>query len=357
MPREDRRPRRLSPREELARIPLYEKGKPPQPLIDVDFVDEVEIACGQRWGAQTELGTLRSVLVQPPTPGPISAPVVREDPIFFGWPKGVPDLDLMRRNHASLVRLLEGEGVEVVYLEAPDSVAGTYTEATCYEAPREPVILKGGALIGRPGIASKRGIEHLMARRLLELGCPILYTVHAPRAIFEAGNVVWLDETHVMIGCGVRTTLEGIREVEPVLRLAGVEEIHVAHLPGYLNFQTERAGGPGGFYHLDMVLGMVDERLAVVYPAGIGYDSIRYLKDKRVELIEAPLDEVQNYACNLLAVRPGRVIMTAGNPRTREALECRGVEVLEMEFGGGRVSGRGPVCSTLPLIRDEGPKI
>ena len=45
------------------------------------------------------------------------------------------------------------------------------------------------------------------------------------------------------------------------------------------------------------------------------------------------------------------------NPRTREALEARGVEVLEMEFGGGRVSGRGPVCSTLPLIRDEGPKL
>src|ERR1051325_10054880 len=115
MPGEDRRPRRLSPAEELARIPLYEKGKPPQPLIDVDFVDEVELACGRRWGAQTELGTLRSVLVQVPTSGPVSASVVREDPIFFGWPKGVPDLDLMRRNHASLVKLLEGEGVEVVH--------------------------------------------------------------------------------------------------------------------------------------------------------------------------------------------------------------------------------------------------
>jgi hypothetical protein len=78
----------LSPAEELARIPLYEKGKSPQPLIDVDFVDEIDLACGRRWGAQTELGTLRSVLVQAPTPGPVSAPVVREDPIFFAATQG-----------------------------------------------------------------------------------------------------------------------------------------------------------------------------------------------------------------------------------------------------------------------------
>jgi hypothetical protein len=84
----DSRGPRLSPAEELARIPLYEKGKPPQPLIDVDFVDEVELACGRRWGAQTELGTLRSVLVQAPTPGPVSAPIVREDPIFFAVTQG-----------------------------------------------------------------------------------------------------------------------------------------------------------------------------------------------------------------------------------------------------------------------------
>jgi N-dimethylarginine dimethylaminohydrolase len=236
-------------------------------------------------------------------------------------------------------------------------VRGIYTELTCFDAPREPVILNGGALVGRAGIASKRGLEMLIARRLMSIGCPILYTVHGKGSVFEAGNVVWLDERHVMIGCGVRTSLEAIREVEPVLRLAGVEDIHVAHLPGYLNFQTDRAGGAGGFYHLDMVFGMVDERLGVIYPAGVGYETIRYLKSHKIDLIEVPLDEVQNYACNLLAVRPGRVIATAGNPRTREALEKSGVEVLEMCFEGGKLSGRGPVCSTLPLVRDTGPQI
>ena len=195
------------------------------------------------------------------------------------------------------------------------------------------------------------------AQRLMEIGCPILYMVHGPGSVFEAGNVVWLDETHVMIGCGLRTSMEGIAEVEPILRMAGVEEIHVAHLPGYLNNWSQRAGGAGGFYHLDMVFSMVAEGLGVVYPAGLGYDTLRYLKKKDLDLIEVPLDECQNYACNLLATEPGKVIVTAGNPKTREQIEKRGIEVFEMGFEGGRIAGRGPICSTLTLVRDKGPSI
>jgi N-dimethylarginine dimethylaminohydrolase len=242
-----------SPAEELARIPLYEKGKPPQPLFDIDYMDELEATWGRRWGAQTELGKLRTVMVQKPTSGAVNSAVVAADPAFFGWPKGRPDLAAMTRNYESLVRILKAEGVEVVSLDAPDSVRGTYTELIALDAPREPVILNGGALIGRPGIAAKRGLEKVIAQRLMAIGCPILYMVHGNGAVFESGNVVWLDEKHVVIGCGLRTSMEGIAEVEPVLRLAGVEEIHIAHLPGYLNHWTERAGGSSGFYHLDMV--------------------------------------------------------------------------------------------------------
>ncbi len=348
---------RLSPADELARIPLYEKGKPPQPLFDIDYMDELEATWGRRWGAQSELGRLRAVMVQKPTSGAIQAPVVAEDPAFFGWPAGLPDLGAMIRNYESLVAILEREGIEVVSLNAPESVRGTYTELIALDGPREPVILNGGALVGRPGIASKRGLEKVHAQRLMEIGCPILYMVHGPGSVFEAGNVVWLDETHVMIGCGLRTSMEGIAEVEPILRMAGVEEIHVAHLPGYLNNWSQRAGGAGGFYHLDMVFSMVAEGLGVVYPAGLGYDTLRYLKKKDLDLIEVPLDECQNYACNLLATEPGKVIVTAGNPKTREQIEKRGIEVFEMGFEGGRIAGRGPICSTLPLVRDKGPSI
>ena len=107
----------------------------------------------------------------------------------------------------------------------------------------------------------------------------------------------------------------------------------------------------------DMVFNMAAEGVALIYPAGVGYDTVRYLKKKGLDLIEVPYEEMQNYACNVLALRPGRLIVTAGNPRTREQLEKRGIETVEMSFEGGKVSGRGPACSTLPLIRDKGPSI
>ena len=350
--------KRLSPAEELARIPLYEKGKPPQPLFDIDYMDELEATWGRKWGAQTELGRLRSVMVQPITRGPVESPVVLEDPIYFGWPKGLPDMAAMLRNHESLVNLMKAEGVEVIYLNAPEFARGVYTVLYGYDGPREVVVANGGALIGRPAVAAKRGIERILAQRLMEIGCPILYTMHGKGSAFEGGgNLIWLDETHVMLGASIRTSMEGIEEISPILNSVGVEEIHVAHLPGYLNHWTERAGGPGGFYHLDMVFNMAAEGVALIYPAGVGYDTVRYLKKKGLDLIEVPYEEMQNYACNVLALRPGRLIVTAGNPRTREQLEKRGIETVEMSFEGGKVSGRGPACSTLPLIRDKGPSI
>ena len=106
-----------------------------------------------------------------------------------------------------------------------------------------------------------------------------------------------------------------------------------------------------------MVFSMVDEGLGVIYPAGVGYDTVCYLKQKNIDLMEVPLDEVRNYACNLLAIEPGKVITTAGNPHTREQIEKRGTTVFEMSFEGGQLSGCGPICSTLPLIRDRGPAI
>ena len=87
------------------------------------------------------------------------------------------------------------------------------------------------------------------------------------------------------------------------------------------------------------------------------FDAIRYLQKSDIELIEVPLEEVQNYACNLLALEPGEVVLTEGNPRTHSELEKRGVRVHEVAFEGGRISGCGPVCKTLPLIRDKGPSI
>ena len=56
--------------------------------------------------------------------------------------------------------------------------------------------------------------------------------------------------------------------------------------------------------------------------------------------------------CNILALQPGVVVMVAGVPAVRRALERRGVEV--HVYDGSELSLKGdggPTCLTEPLLR------
>jgi arginine deiminase len=71
-----------------------------------------------------------------------------------------------------------------------------------------------------------------------------------------------------------------------------------------------------------------------------------------VRLVEVPEDEYATLACNVLAVRPGVVVVADGNPATRRGLEAAGCEVHAVELGevGGNGSG-GVTCLTRPILR------
>ena len=56
--------------------------------------------------------------------------------------------------------------------------------------------------------------------------------------------------------------------------------------------------------------------------------------------------------CNILAVRPGVVVMVDGVPAVRKALEQRGVEVHTYDGSDLSLKGDGgPTCLTAPLLR------
>jgi N-dimethylarginine dimethylaminohydrolase len=69
-----------------------------------------------------------------------------------------------------------------------------------------------------------------------------------------------------------------------------------------------------------------------------------------IELIHAWPTETM--AVNCLAVRPGRVIIAEGCPRTVERLNSRGAETVEIPYAEVYKNGGGIHCSTMPLIRD-----
>ena len=307
------------------------------------YLDELERIWGRRWGAQSEIGLLSYAMLSIPSDNEAS-PEAARDPVYYDLTTGVPDLPLMRRQHRELARVLEAEGVELSYLEPPPVMMGPYARNRMLWAPASAFVINGGAIIPRYGLAPwRRGFEVLLARRIMELGCPILYTVHGS-GIFElGGNCQWLDPETLVIGLGPSANMEGVRQVWDVFKVAGVREIHLTAFKGTI--------------HLDMALGLAGAWVAVVDPRCLDDQLLHYLKAKRIELIEVPPEEADNSACNTLPIDPERVIMPAGNPVTARRIRAHGVKVIEVEMSEFVKAGGGPHCATSCLVRDPGPKL
>ncbi len=334
----------------LKRVSLkIDKSKPAIPL-PLSYDDELKHVWGRKWGAQSEIGKLREVLVQ--RPGREMSPP-QKYLRWYGLTRGI-DVAKAVKQHEMLVEILKGEGIRVEYMNAPDGAEGPYGLLQGLWGTRDyGFVVDGGAIVNRTSLPWDRGAERWWAKRVMELGCPILYTIHGSGTL-EGGNVVWLDPAHVCIGRSIRTNQDGIEQASAVLRSVGIEEVKVVPIPGYL----ENVDWPaGGFAHLDCVFGYVDQGLAVAYPPGLPFDFLEYLREKAVSIIEIPPEEGKDYACNVFALEPGKIVMLEGSKISQKKLEKEGVDVITVEMSEFIESGGGPHCATAPLIRDHGPRL
>jgi len=339
-------------------VPGYEPGKPVVPgrLLNVSFLDELETIRGRNWGAQGEIGKLRSALVNRPTENEVSREKSEAPELFFLYHSKdgtIWDLHRMQDQHDALVETLNKEGVEeVIEWDAPDELPGPYVRPVWLTTTRSPVVVRGGAILERfSHTPSGKGLEVIYQHILTELGVPILYTIHGYGSL-TGGNWVWLDSEHVCLGETMASDLEGIQQVSFVLKNTGVEEVHTVFLPGSMVNPVFPAHG---IMHLDVGFGVANTGLAIYY--GLPFYTIAYLQQKGFNLIEIPPEEHRNLATNILSIEPGRVIIPAGNPRTTAALRKEGVDVIEVDLSEFAKAGSGPRCLTLPLIRDPDPSI
>ncbi|HEX2765760.1 MAG TPA: arginine deiminase family protein [Candidatus Limnocylindria bacterium] len=310
---------------------------------DIDFLDEVEAVWGGPWGAQSKIGKLRRALVCRPTEND-APPEARADPISYGFLDGMPDLAQMQAEHDAFTRVLQEEGVTVEFVEVEEHQVGAYMRLRSLWATASAFVINGGAIIPRYGRGPwRRGQEVLLARKLMELGCPILLTVHGKGVAELGGNALWLDPEHIIVGLGSSGNIEGLRQVEPLLRTAGAREIHVAYFTGIA--------------HLDLVLGIAGPKLAVMHRPHLDHETIRYLRHKGFTLIETDQAEFRRGACNLLALDERTVVLPSGCDRTAEALDRHGVRVIELDFTAINLAGGGPHCAVGALLRDPGPSL
>jgi dimethylargininase len=280
------------------------------------------------FGAQSMTEPLREVLVKPPGPAFGDA---YEDPAH-GFLHPV-DLELARREHDAFTDLLAGLGPVVHVLEAE-----TASPDLVYQY--DPLLVTDrGAIPLRSGKPNRMGEELVVERWTLDRGIPTIGRIEDPGHV-DGGDCFWLRSDLLCVGRTLRTDTPGIAQLA---RIVGGD---------VRTFDAPYWHGPAELIHLLSVISPVADDLAVVFlpllPAGLW----ELLRDLGIRTIPVPEDEFGTLGCNVLAVRPGVLVVAEGNPLTRAALEAAGCEVhtypaVEIGLNG---SG-GPTCLTRPILR------
>jgi arginine deiminase len=306
-----------------------------------------------RFGAQTEYGRLRKVLMHRPgedlarvTPGNKDAFLFR-DVVY--WRE-------FQREHDVFTDALRGEGVDVVLLgdlldEGHARIADTfpnlvYTRDVC-------TVNNQGAYILRMTYQARYAEPYMLERAMEKLGVPIAHRV-SPPGIVEGGDFVWLNDETVMMGYGTRSNEAGVDQVRGRMMGESVKEFVSVILPSFR-------------VHLDGALMMMAPDLALFHRASLGlfpayvHDpdggvEITYLEDylkgKGVELIYADDTEIRMFGTNLIGLGDRKCASYEWNERIMGILDERGFDVIGIPGSQLSIGGGGPHCMTCPILRD-----
>lgn len=259
------------------------------------------------WGVCSEVEKLKDVLMHRPG----------KEIENFDWraARFMDEIDpeKFRAQHDALADVYRSHGARVHYVE--DVPANRPNALFC----RDLVFMTPeGAIVTRPATESRRGEERYAAKKLAELGVPIIRTV-CGGATFEGAMAMWIDRRTVVLASGVRTNREGYEMVEAELKRMGVTDI--------LHMQI-----PYGHAHIDGLLNMASHDVAMIHASQVPYDVCDALKRKGIKLLECPsrVEAKEKLAINFVALEPGLIVMPSGCPRSQELLEKNGIKVIPL---------------------------
>ena len=278
------------------------------------------------YGVNSMVGRLARVAVRPPSP--------RGDYVVAHWAEPL-DLDLLARQHAEFIALLEslGCGVEVLPAQEdmPDAI---FTYDPAFVVPSGVIELRGAKEV-------RKGEPPLLTVQLEDLGIPVAGRLTAP-ATADGGDMFWLDATTLAVGRTYRTNQAAHDQLRAILEPIGVA-VETFDLPHDM--------GPEYCLHLMSVVSPVRENLAVVYERLAPVALLQALAARGIETINVPDEDYVSLGCNILAVAPGVVVIAEGNNATIAKLRDHGVEVHTYAASEINKGEGGPTCLTRPLLR------
>jgi dimethylargininase len=279
------------------------------------------------FGVTSMTAPLRRVLVR--------RPATAGDWRGAGW--RVPDPAALQRQHEAFCALLEDLGARVEVASALDGLLDAVYM-------HDPLLVTSAGAIPLRMRKPARAREPVHAREELErLGVPILGAL-PEGAYADGGDRFWLDDRTMAIGLGHRTNRAGARAVAALAAPEGVQ-VEAYDMP------YDR--GPAHVLHLQSFLSAVTADLCVVFEPLAPVRLLDDLRERGMTWIAIDEDDYDAMGCNVLAVRPGVVVVVGGVPAVRRALERAGVEV--HAYDGSELSLKGdggPTCLTAPLLRE-----
>jgi len=232
--------------------------------------------------------------------------------------EGAPDPALALKQHRHYRAALKAAGLALTVLPAdPRHPDGCFVEDTALLTAR-------GMILTRPGAPSRRGETDAIAAALAPV-FPDLAHINAPGTV-DAGDVCEADG-HFLIGLSARTNEAGAAQLAGLLSDLGYRSdlIDIRAIKALPHLKS-------GVSYLG------DGRLLATR------DLARHAALAAYERIDVP--DVEGYAANALRVND-RVLVAAGYPATRAAIESLGFETVALEMSEFRKLDGGLSCLSL----------
>ena len=220
------------------------------------------------------------------------------------------DVDVAAAQHDTLAEVYRSAGVQVHYVEPP-----TTPDPNQMFVADLLLMTPEGAIVCRPASTVRAGEERWVARRLSEIGIPIVRTISGV-GTFEGADALWIDPKTLLVGRGLRTNEAGVAQLSELLNPMGIETV-VVDLPI-------------GTMHLMGMLRIIDRDLAIAWPERLAISAVQLLRDMgyTVEFIPDEKEAVQGFALNVVTLGPRNILMASGNPITQEFYENLGITCL-----------------------------
>jgi len=284
----------------------------------------------ERWGVDSEYGTLRDVLVGPIdhfTWQPGNAVAERAERVGLRF-----DFDVARAQYGEMLDAYRQADVKVHF---PVAEPGLPYQIFARDSS---VMTPWGAVIMQLQKPYRRGEYAACLRFYLDSGIPIYDLVTAGNV--EGGDFMVLKPGVAVCGySGQRSIEPAVRQLQRWFEAEGWEMYTYA-------FDAH-------FLHLDVQMNMLAEGLAVVCIEAVEPELVEWLRSKHIRTVPISYADSMQLGSNVVALGKERVLVPASSKNLVAACRAEGLTVYDPDVsmignGGGAVH-----CMCQPLKRDH----